>query len=132
MAVTPANIAVDLGRAAPTPGSPTYLQWELWITDAELLIANRRALLPEVTVDPATLDYVVRQAVLAHVKKPDDATQVTIAVDDGSSSRRYESGKGRVTILDEWWDDLGLALDDGKPFTIRPAGQTPNPEVVIW
>jgi hypothetical protein len=38
---------------------------------------------------------------------------VTIAVDDSSSSRTYQSGKGRVSILDEWWVLLGLTESKG-------------------
>jgi hypothetical protein len=113
MAVTPANIAVALGLAAPASGSITWQQWELWISDAEMLIENRREKLDAPTIDEAKLDYVVREAVVAHVKRPDDATQVTISVDDGSSSRTYRSGKGRIAILDEWWTLLGLTEPEG-------------------
>lgn len=108
MAVTPATIAVALGVTAPDPGSTTDQQWDLWIDDATMLIESRAAQLGVVTIDPIKLDYVVREAVVAHVKKPDDATQVTVQVDDGMTSKSYKSGRGRVTILDEWWVLLGL------------------------
>lgn len=113
MAVTPSNIAVALGVAAPEPGSITEQQWELWISDAEMLIDIRQTALAVETIDAAKIDYVVREAVVAHVKKPDDATQVTVSVDDGSTSKSYRSGKGRVTILDEWWVLLGLTDPKG-------------------
>jgi hypothetical protein len=38
---------------------------------------------------------------------------VTVSVDDGSSSKTYRSGKGRVSILDEWWVLLGLTDPSG-------------------
>lgn len=113
MAVTPESIAVAMGVAAPEPGSIHWQQWELWISDAEMLIDVRADQLSVQGIDQAKLDYVVREAVVAHVKKPDDATQVTVSVDDGSTSRSYRSGRGRVTILDEWWTLLGLTDDDG-------------------
>ena len=113
MSVTPAMIAVALGQAAPEPGSVTEQQWALWIADAEMLIEARRVQIGAPAVDAAKLDYVVREAVVAHVKRPDDATQITIAVDDGSSSRSYRTGRGRVTILDEWWALLGLVEGSG-------------------
>lgn len=115
MSVTPAMIAVALGVPAPDPGSAQFEQWELWISDAEMLIEIRAQQLeidPD-DIDQAKLDYVVREAVVAQVKKPDDATQVTVSVDDGSTSRSYKSGKGRVSILDEWWGLLGLTEPDG-------------------
>jgi hypothetical protein len=93
----------------------------LWIGDAEMLIEARRVLLGAEVPDEARLDYVVREAVAAHIKRPDDATQVTVAVDDGSSSRSYKTGKGRVTILDEWWALLGLVETSGA-FSVDMVG----------
>ena len=121
MSVTPAMLAVALGRAAPEPGSVTEQQWELWISDAEMLIEERRARLGAEIPDEAKLDYVVREAVADHIKRPDDATQVTVSVDDASSSRTYQSGKGRVTILDEWWALLGLVEPSGA-FSLDMVG----------
>ncbi len=113
MSVTPSMLAVALGVTAPEPGSVTEQQWALWVGDAEMLIEARRVLLGVAVPDLAKLDYVVREAVAAHIKRPDDATQVTIAVDDGSSSKSYKTGRGRVTILDEWWALLGLVESSG-------------------
>ncbi|ERI39183.1 hypothetical protein M707_02720 [Arthrobacter sp. AK-YN10] len=121
MSVTPAMLAVALGRTAPEPGSVTEQQWELWISDAQMLIEERRARLGVEVPDEAKLDYVVREAVADHIKRPDDATQVTVSVDDASSSRTYQSGKGRVTILDEWWALLGLVEPSGA-FSLDMVG----------
>jgi hypothetical protein len=114
MAVTPAKIAVALGKTAPETGSYTEEQWQMWIDDATMLIEDRRARLPSKDIDQAKLDYVIREAVVAHVKKPDDATQITVATDDSSMSRTYQSGKGRVVILEEWWKLLDLEADTGS------------------
>lgn len=121
MSVTPVMLAIALGQAAPEPGSVTEQQWQMWIDDAVMLIGSRQATLGAETPDEAKLDYVVREAVTAHIKRPDDATQVTIAVDDGSSSRSYKSGRGRVVILDEWWTLLGLVESSGA-FSIDTLG----------
>lgn len=121
MSVTPEKIAVALGVAAPGPDSITWGQWSLWVEDAEMLIEDRRVKLDAAPVDAAKLDYVVREAVVAHVKKPDDATQVTVSVDDGQTSRSYKSGKGRVTILDEWWALLGLTAPNEGAYAVDMA-----------
>ena len=122
MAVTPSMLAVALGQAAPEPGSITEQQWNLWIDDALMLIDLRvQALGMLDPIDEAKLDYVVREAVVSHIRKPDDATQVTVSVDDASSSRTYRSGKGRVSILDEWWTLLGLTEPSGA-FAFDMAG----------
>jgi hypothetical protein len=125
MTVTPDKIAVALGVAAPETGSPMWEQWAMWIDDAVMLINDRATQLSIVPdgLEPAKVDYVVREAVAAQVRRPDDATQVTVSVDDGSTSKTYRSGKGRVSILDEWWALLGLTPTSGA-FSIdtAPAG----------
>lgn len=119
MSVTPAMIATALGQAVPTSGSTTESQWQMWIDDALMLIMARAdSIDPTPTLDQARLDYVVREAVVAHVRNPDDASQVAVSVDDGSVSRSYRSSKGRITILDEWWELLGLASAGGGPYAV--------------
>lgn len=120
MSVTPETIAVALGVTAPSDPLVED-QWAMWISDAEMLIETRRAALEVESIDQAKLDYVVREAVVAHIKRPEDATQVTVAVDDGSMSKSYKSGKGRVAILDEWWALLGLTNPSGA-YTLDLAG----------
>lgn len=122
MAVTPEMVAVALGVAAPELGSIQHDQWAMWIADAGMLIETRRLEVdPALVIDQAKLDYVVREAVVAHVKHPDNSTQVSISVDDASSMRTYKSGSGRVAMIDEWWTLLGLAAKSTGAFSIRPS-----------
>lgn len=121
MAVTPSDIAVELGRTAPDTSVPEYAQWELWIADALFQIAKRPGLVFD-DLDAETVDYVVRKAVVRHVRRPDDATTVTTSVDDASTSRVYRSSKGDVEILDEWWAMLTPADTRTRAFSIRPSG----------
>lgn len=115
--ITPAVVAIALGRDTPT--SPVSDQWEMWIADALMLIQSRvDATTPTPTVDQAVLDYVIREAVVTQARRPDDSTQVTVSVDDGSVSKTYRSGAGRVAILDEWWTLLGLGATAGKAFEV--------------
>ena len=119
MSVTPDTIAVALGQAAPEPGSVKEQQWELWISDAEMLIEARKIALKKTDpIDEARLDYVVRQAVVGHIRKPDDATQVTVSVDDASTSKTYQSGRGRVTIADDLWVLLGLVAGNTGAYSV--------------
>lgn len=128
MAVMPGTIAVALGRTAPTAGSPEELQWQMWIADARMLISAR--LVGEGTgkvaslddLDQSNLDYVVREAVVAQVKRPDDATSVDVRVDDGGVRKDYRTGAGRVTIRDEWWDLLSPTDSKAGAFSIIPSG----------
>lgn len=128
MAVTPDTIAVALGRTAPAEDSAEWLQWEMWIADALMLISARLVGTGTGQVedlddlDQAALDYVVREAVVAQVRRPDDATAVDVRVDDGAVSRTYRTGSGRVTILDDWWDLLSPTSSASGAFSIRPSG----------
>ena len=121
MAVTPDDIAVELGRTAPGNADPEYAQWELWIADALFQIAKRPGLVFD-DLDPEIVDYVVRKAVVRHVRRPDDATQVSIGVDDGNVSKTYRSSAGDVVIKDEWWALLTPADTTTRAFSIRPGG----------
>jgi hypothetical protein len=116
MAVTPDMIAVALGRTAPDSGSVEFEQWSMWIADALMLIEARLG--DPALLDQAKLDYVVREAVAAHVRNPDSATQVTVSVDDASSSRQYRTSYGRIVILDEWWNLLAPATLTGRAFEV--------------
>ena len=121
MAVTPATIAVALGLPAPAADSAEWQQWALWINDALMLIEARLGDSSE--LDQGKLDYVVREAVVAQVRRPDDATSVDIAVDDGRVSRSYRTSSGRVTIRDEWWGLLKPGAVAGAAFSITPGGR---------
>ena len=132
--VIPGTIATALGQPAPT--SPVSDQWEMWIADALMLIQERVTALgiAEATIGQMKLDYVIREAVVAQVKKPDDATQVSITVDDGTTSKSYRSGTGRVTILDDWWSMLGLLPRKGAAFEVDtvPSGAGVYPRDYWW
>ena len=117
MAVTPADIAVELGRTTPDGASVEYAQWEQWIADALYLIGKRLTI---ADLDAGDVDYVVRQAVVAHVRRPDDATQVAVSVDDGSMSKTYRSSRGRVEIIEDWWALLSPPTSNGRAFSITP------------
>lgn len=111
------DIALVLGRDTFTSNEEDL--WSLWISDARMLIEARLGDLD--LLDQAKLDYVVREAVVSHIRHPDDATQVSVSIDDGQSSRTYKSGKGRVTILEEWWDLLAPDQNAGA-FVIDTYG----------
>lgn len=117
--VDTATVAVALGVSTPEADSTTEAQWEMWIADALMLVQARvDSIDPTPDVDQAVLDYVIREAVVAQVRRPDDATQVTVSVDDASTSKTYRTSSGRVTILDEWWLMLGLTSTAGKAFEV--------------
>ena len=116
--ITTADVATALGRSQPLVDSAERLQWDMWIRDARFLIKARLGDLE--ALDQEALDYVTREAVAAMVRRPDDATQVDISVDDGRVSRIYQSSQGKVFIRTEWWDLLTPAGSGGASFSIEP------------
>lgn len=116
--ITTGDVAIALGQAAPASGSVTDQQWQMWIADALMLIQMRADQLAVTTIDQNRVDYVVREAVVAQAKRPDSATQVTVSVDDASTSKTYRSSTGRIGILDEWWTLLGLTPSNGRAFEV--------------
>lgn len=104
MAVTPQQIADRLGRDL-TPAEAR--QVPIWISDAEALIDARASRLGA-TLNPEVKDRIVALAVVAMSHNPTGETQTRVTIDDGTVDRRRTSGSGQVSILDEWWDELGL------------------------
>src|SRR5699024_8778895 len=110
----------------------TYAQWEMWISDAEKAVEWRADELGVTEpLDSEKVDLVVRKAVVAHVRNPDNATQVSVSVDDGSSSRTYRSGTGEVSIKAEWWALLGL-VQDGALGSFRLFGEPGSAAPDVW
>ena len=128
MTVAPAQVGVELGVTAPS--SLQTEQWQAWIDKALYLIGKR---LDIATLDPADVDYVVLEAVVAHARHPGNETQVSTSVDDGSVSRTYRSSAGRVVIPDELWGllDPDLANESGVGST-RLYGEPDPPEPGMW
>jgi hypothetical protein len=110
------DIATALGRDEPPWGTVESRQWEMWISDAQMLVQARLGDLGE--LDQAALAYVVREAVVEHIRRPDGATAVEVAVDDGRAVRRYSSGSGRVQIRDEWWKLLDPNSANKSAFSV--------------
>jgi hypothetical protein len=132
MAVTPTDVATTLGASCPDP--LPIEQWDMWIGDALLRITIWAAKNGYTgSLDEAVVDYVVREAVAARAVRPDAATQVEVAVDDGRVVRRYEPSAGQVTILPEWWDLLTPAdsTTGGGAFTVTPYFE-PDVSVSSW
>lgn len=102
MAVTPVDIAAELGR--PAPDDTVSARYTKWIEQARYLIGKRLGDLD--ALDQADLDYVVLMAVAAHAANPQNATQVDVRVDDGQVTKRYQSGTGRVAISNDLWSLL--------------------------
>ena len=120
--VTPGEVADRLGRPRPADGTPQFLQWQVWIDQAVTQITRYQRLRNLPDPDPADVDFVVLEVVAAMVMHPDDSTQVSVSIDDGSTSRTYKSGSGSIA-MDNWWDYLWSGQGSDGAFSVRPSYQ---------
>jgi YesN/AraC family two-component response regulator len=103
--VTWRDVQATLGRTLTTLQQQ---QADKWITQARTII-GARAVREATTLDGLDQDIlamVVTEAVANRMKRPDDATQVQVQVDDAQTTRRYESATGQIEITEDWWDIL--------------------------
>lgn len=104
-AATPADVATALGRPASslTEDESAQIQW--WLDGIELFITNRLG--PVGMLDQAAVRYVEVEAVAAKKRRSGNTeSSITVAVDDGSVTRRWDGAVGAEDITDEWWNLL--------------------------
>lgn len=113
---TTGDVAVAVGRPISEPDEQSQVEW--WLDAVELIVKAR---LGDVSaLDQDVLRYVEVEAVAAKVRRHGTAeTSITVSVDDGSVTRRYENtAVGASDVTDEWWDLL--APSTTTSFTISP------------
>ena len=114
---TYADVAVALGR--PISSDAEQAQVEYWLGGIELFIKARFGDLA--TLDPIALKYVETEAVADKVRRlaAGGASSITVGLDDGNVTRRFENTVTANDITDEWWDLLEpeAAAD---AFTVSP------------
>lgn len=103
-------------------------QIEWWLNGIELLIATRLG--PVDGLNQDAVKYVEAEAVAAKVRRtagsPSDEASITVSVDDGSVTRRWDhsSTVGLEDITDEWWELLAPKRES-VAFSTRP-GYSPD------
>jgi hypothetical protein len=111
------DVEVSLGRPISTAAEQQQVEW--WLTGLEHVLAHRLGDLSE--LDQDVLLYVEVEAAVAKILRRDNReTSVTVSVDDGSVTRRYEAASAG-DVMDEWWALLSPAVDSGAGFSTRPA-----------
>lgn len=121
---------IDTGLDRPLTSAETS-RLTRWITDAETLIGLRVP--AEVEIGAEVLTMVVRMAVEYRWEqsRSGGASAVTVSVDDGSVTRRYENGAPSGAawwFLPEWWEWLNPSGESGA-FSTRPGFE---PDTVAW
>lgn len=119
------DVSVALGRSISTVAEQGQVEW--WLDGVELFIAARLG--PVADLDETTVKYVEVEAVVAKIQRAGRSeSSVTVSVDDGSVTRRYESAVTASDITDEWWNLLDPS-DNTASASIRPGFEA---DTVRW
>lgn len=114
---TYADVAVALGRPISTDAEQGQVEW--WLNGVELFIAARLG--DVLDLDETLVRYVEVEAVLAKIQRSGRSeSSITVAVDDGSVTRRYENAVSASDITDEWWQLLDPDTNTATA-SIRPS-----------
>jgi hypothetical protein len=111
------DVEVALGRSITSPSEQDQVEW--WLDGVELFVTARLGAVAG--LNQTIVKYVEVEAVVAKIQRAGRAeSSVTVAVDDGSVTRRYENAVSASDITDEWWQLLDP--DSGTPTaSIRPS-----------
>lgn len=99
-AATAEDVETAIGRPVSSDAELRQIEW--WLSGVEILIQSR---LGDVSaLDQDVLRYVEAEAVVAKIRRGDSrVSSETVSVDDGSLTRRFETGVQTSDISDEWW-----------------------------
>jgi len=114
---THGDVAVALGRPISTQAEQDQVDW--WLGGVELFITARLGDMAE--LDETVVKYVEVEAVVAKIQRAGRSeSSITVAVDDGSVTRRYENAVTASDITDEWWQLLDPDTNTATA-SIRPS-----------
>ena len=121
------DVAVALGRPISTEAEQNQVEW--WLSGVELFITAK---LGDVSnLDEAAVKYVEVEAVVAKIRRGAlaGASSITVNVDDGGVTRRYENPVSADDITDEWWALLDPDVGGGA-FSVRPSFEPDVPSAL--
>lgn len=121
------DVAVALGRPISTEAEQAQVEW--WLNGVELFIVARLGVVAD--LDENAVRYVEVEAVAAKVRRAstDGASSITVNVDDGGVTRRYENPVSVDDITDEWWSLLDPDVGGGA-FSVRPYFEADTPSAL--
>lgn len=99
------DVAVELGRPISTVAEQEQVEW--WLSGAELIIWSRLGDVASLNQDVLKLVEVNAVATKARRLTNGGASSITVGVDDGNVTRRFENPMNASDFTDEWWSMLG-------------------------
>ena len=110
------DVGIALRRTITDAAEIAQINW--WLTGIEMLIRGR---LGDITLlDQDVVKYVEVEAVAEKVRRHGSPeTSITVSVDDGTVTRRYDNQVSASDITDAWWELLAPEKSSDA-FTINP------------
>lgn len=125
------DVATALARPTSSFTAEQQAQITYWLGGIELIIRGR---LGDLTaLDQASLKYVETEAAAAKVPPEGSAgeTSITVGVDDGNVTRRWEKKPVSASdITEEWWELLAPRVVS-QAYSTRP-GHIPDRRLCDW
>jgi hypothetical protein len=121
------DVAVALGRPTSDFTADQQAQITWWLGGLERFIINRLGPVADLNADD--VKYVEAEAAAEKVRRTGTSeSSITVTVDDGAVTRRYEAPVSASDITDEWWN---LLDQDASAATgsIRPGFDA---DTVMW
>lgn len=120
------DVAVAIGRPISTAAEQAQVEW--WLEGFELFIVNRFG--PVADLTEGVVRYVEVEAAAAKVDRAQNkgASSITVSVDDGGVTRRFENPVTASDITDEWWNLLDPNTSSASA-SIRPGFEADS---VAW
>ena len=111
---TYSDVGVALRRTISDPAEQAQI--EHWLTGAEMAVRSRLG--NPALLDQDVLRYVEAEAVAEKVRRAGrDESSITVSVDDGTVTRRYENNMSIDDIAGDLWSLLSPARS-GSAYTI--------------
>lgn len=109
------DVATAIGRPISDQDEQAQVEW--WLNGIELVIIGRLGDVSELSAE--VVRYVESEVVAEKVRRAGQAeSSITVAVDDGSVTRRYDSPPSDADISAEWWALLGYRLPRAKSMRV--------------
>lgn len=119
------DVGVALRRTISDPAEQAQI--EHWLTGAEMAVRSRLG--NPALLDQAVLKYVETEAVAEKVRRSGrEESSITVSVDDGAVTRRYE-GMGADDISGDLWSLLSPARSSSA-YTIGVVSPVDIPPVI--
>ncbi|GAB2970261.1 hypothetical protein [Nocardioides montaniterrae] len=121
---TESDVETALGRPL-LAAEATQANW--WLVGIELAIVHRLGDVSALNQD--AVKYVEAEAVAEKLRRRGtNESSITVAVDDGSVTRRFDNPSSADDITDEWWSLL-TPSGNAESSSIRPGFE---PDAVRW